>query len=573
MEFMRGAQGRTNGENMARELINIEGVDRSFGPVDVLVDINLLVQDGDRIGIVGHNGAGKTTLLNTISERSQDVGEVQYAPGIRIAYLTQIRDLDSDSTIEEELGRKGRQFRELEEEIAAIEAQMIEPSFYDGDWEGVMERYSELQQTLGESGGGNVANIAKATLTTLGLDKHPMDMKVSKLSGGEKAKLALARQLVGLAAVDVMFLDEPTNHLDIETTEWLEAFLKDFKGAQLIVSHDRYFLDQVCTRIVEVDNLRAWPWKGNYSQFLRQKIATEAALGDMIHTVEKKIAATTGALKQMKRANKFDKSISAKQKMIERMQKELKILRARVPKKRKPLILQLEATDKASMDVLQMDGATKIFEGLDRPLLNNQDLEVRKGDRIGIVGGNGQGKTTLLKLINGDEKLTSGTRDLAPGAEIGYFHQDHGTLDFNMNAVEQIQKLRPDFSYGDIRAALGRFQFTGDQVTTKLSQLSGGERARVALLKLLLEENNLLLMDEPTNHLDMDSKDTLEEALIGYEGSLITVSHDRWFLDQVVNRIWELQDGIVTVYYGNYTDYIRAKKGLPPLAEDEVSQI
>ncbi|MBT6255730.1 MAG: ABC-F family ATP-binding cassette domain-containing protein [Euryarchaeota archaeon] len=558
---------------MARQLINIEGVDRSFGPVDVLLDINLLVQDGDRIGIVGHNGAGKTTLLNTISEQSQDVGDIDYAPGIRIAYLTQIRDIESDSTIEEELGRKGRQFQELEEEIASIESQMADPAFYDGDWESVMERYSELQQTLGASGGGNVASIAKATLARLGLDKHPMDMQVNKLSGGEKAKLALARQLVGLAGVDVMFLDEPTNHLDIETTEWLEGFLKDFKGAQLIVSHDRYFLDQVCTRIVEVDNLRAWPWKGNYSQFLRQKIATEAALGDMIHTVEKKIAATTGALKQMKRANKYDKSISAKQKMIERMQQELKALRARVPKKRKPLILTLEATDKASMDVLQLDGATKIYEGLERPILNNQDLEVRKGDRIGIVGGNGQGKTTLLKLINGDEKLTSGIRDLAPGCEIGYFHQDHATLDFNLSPVEQIQKLRPDFQYGDIRAALGRFQFSGNQVTTKLSQLSGGERARVALLKLLLEENNLLLMDEPTNHLDMDSKDTLEEALKGYEGSLITVSHDRWFLDQVVNRIWELQDGVVTVYYGNYTDYIRAKRGLPPLAEGEISSI
>ena len=558
---------------MARQLINIEGVDRSFGPVDVLLDINLLVQDGDRIGIVGHNGAGKTTLLNTISEQSQDVGDIDYAPGIRIAYLTQIRDIESDSTIEEELGRKGRQFQELEEEIASIESQMADPAFYDGDWESVMERYSELQQTLGASGGGNVASIAKATLARLGLDKHPMDMQVNKLSGGEKAKLALARQLVGLAGVDVMFLDEPTNHLDIETTEWLEGFLKDFKGAQLIVSHDRYFLDQVCTRIVEVDNLRAWPWKGNYSQFLRQKIATEAALGDMIHTVEKKIAATTGALKQMKRANKYDKSISAKQKMIERMQQELKALRARVPKKRKPLILTLEATDKASMDVLQLDGATKIYEGLERPILNNQDLEVRKGDRIGIVGGNGQGKTTLLKLSNGDEKLTSGIRDLAPGCEIGYFHQDHATLDFNLSPVEQIQKLRPDFQYGDIRAALGRFQFTGNQVTTKLSQLSGGERARVALLKLLLEENNLLLMDEPTNHLDMDSKDTLEEALKGYEGSLITVSHDRWFLDQVVNRIWELQDGVVTVYYGNYTDYIRAKRGLPPLADGEVSNI
>ena len=558
---------------MVRDLITVEGVDRSFGPVDVLVDINLLVQDGDRIGIVGHNGAGKTTLLNTISEQTQDVGDIEFAPGIRLAYLTQIRDIDSNSTIEEELGRKGRQFQELEEEIAKIEAEMADPAFYEGDWESVIERYSQLQQTLGESGGGNVASIAKATLARLGLDKHPMDMQVSKLSGGEKAKLALARQLVGLAGVDVIFLDEPTNHLDIQTTEWLEGFLRDFKGAQLIVSHDRYFLDQVCTRIVEVDNLRAWPWKGNYSKFLQQKIAQEATLNDMIKTVEKKIDATTGALKQMKRANKYDKSISAKQKMIERMQQELKALKARVPKKRKPLILKLEATDKASMDVIQIEGGSKSFDGLERPILNNQDLEIRKGDRIGIVGGNGQGKTTLLKLINGDETLDSGKRDLAPGCQIGYFHQDHATLDFNLNPVEQIEKLRPDFQYGDIRAALGRFQFSSEQVKTKLSQLSGGERARVALLKLLLEENNLLLMDEPTNHLDMDSKDTLEEALINYEGSLVTVSHDRWFLDQVVNRIWELQDGVVTVYYGNYTDYVRAKKGLPPLGEDEISSV
>ena len=232
---------------MVRELITVEAVDRSFGSTDVLQDINLIVNDGDRIGIVGHNGAGKTTLLNTISEQEQDVGEIAFAPGIRIAYLTQIRDIDSDSTIEGELSRKGRQFQELEEEIASIESQMADPAFYEGDWESVMERYSELQQTLGASGGGNVASIAKATLARLGLDKHPMDMEVNKLSGGEKAKLALARQLVGLAGVDVMFLDEPTNHLDIETTEWLEGFLKDFKGAQLIVSHDRYFLDQVCT--------------------------------------------------------------------------------------------------------------------------------------------------------------------------------------------------------------------------------------------------------------------------------------------------------------------------------------
>ncbi|MGB1954314.1 MAG: ABC-F family ATP-binding cassette domain-containing protein [Candidatus Poseidoniaceae archaeon] len=558
---------------MVRELITVEGVDRSFGSTDVLQDINLIINDGDRIGIVGHNGAGKTTLLNTISEQEQDVGDIVFAPGIRIAYLTQIRDIESESTIEGELGRKGRQFQELEEEISAIEAQMIDPAFYDGEWEPVMERYSELQQTLAASGGGNVAGIAKGILEKLGLDKHPMDMNVSQLSGGEKAKLALARQLVGLSGIDVMFLDEPTNHLDIETTEWLEAFLKDFKGAQLIVSHDRYFLDQVCTRIVEVDNLRAWPWKGNYSQFIVQKEASEKALGEHIATLEKKIQSTTGAIQQMKRANKYDKSISAKHKMITRMQQELKALNSRVSRKRKPLILSLDALDKASMDVLELVDATMTFEGLERPILDNQTLEVRKGDRIGIVGGNGQGKTTLLKIINGDLKLDSGKIDVSPGSVIGYFHQDHATLDFELNAVEQIQKLRPDYQYGDIRAALGRFQFASDQVGTKLKQLSGGERARVALLKLLLEDNNLLLMDEPTNHLDMESKETLEEALIGYEGSLITVSHDRWFLDQCVNRIWELKDGKIKVYYGNYTDYVRAKLGLPPLADDEISQV
>ena len=259
--------------------------------------------------------------------------------------------------------------------------------------------------------------------------------------------------------------------------------------------------------------------------------------------------------------------------MITRMQQELKALRARVSKKRKPLVLTLDALDKASMDVLELVDATMTFEGLERPILDNQTLEVRKGDRIGIVGGNGQGKTTLLKIINGDLKLDSGKVDVSPGSVIGYFHQDHGTLDFEMNAVQQIQKLRPDYQYGDIRAALGRFQFASDQVDTKLKQLSGGERARVALLKLLLEDNNLLLMDEPTNHLDMESKETLEEALIGYEGSLITVSHDRWFLDQCVNRIWELKDGKIKVYYGNYTDYVRAKLGLPPLADDEISQV
>ena len=380
---------------MSRELIKVEGVDRAFGPVTVLQDINLIVNEGDRIGIVGHNGAGKTTLINTISEQKQDVGEIDYASGIRIAYLTQIRDIEDDSTIEEELSRKGRQFQELEEEIAAIEAQMADPAFYEGDWQPTIDRYSELQTMLGQSGGGNVANIAKAILERLGLDQHPMDMKVSDLSGGERAKLALARQLVGLAGVDVIFLDEPTNHLDIQTTEWLEEFIKEFVGAQLIVSHDRYFLDQVCTRVVEIDNLRNWNFKGNYSQYLKQKENFLAALDDRIKTVEKKISSTQGALRSMKSANKYDKSISAKHKMIERYQQELKALKARKPKQRKGLRFNLEAADKSSNDIIELKDASKRFDGLERPILDKQNLEISKGNRIGIVGGNGQGKTTF----------------------------------------------------------------------------------------------------------------------------------------------------------------------------------
>ena len=358
------------------------------------------------------------------------------------------------------------------------------------------------------------------------------------------------------------------NPFDIDT---IIASVK--KTGRLIVVHEAHLPcgpgAEIFASIVEIDNLRNWNFKGNYSQYLKQKENFLAALDDRIKTVEKKISHTQSALRSMKSANKYDKSISAKHKMIERMQQELKALKARKPKQRKGLRFNLEAADKSSNDIIELKDVSKRFDGLQRPILDKQNLEISKGDRIGIVGGNGQGKTTLLKVITGDEEIDSGDRDLAPGAIIGYYHQDHRTLDFKLDPVKQVEVLRPDMQYGDIRAALGRFQFTKEQVSTPLGKLSGGERARVALLKLLLEENNLLLLDEPTNHLDMDAKETLEEALVEYDGAIVTVSHDRWFLDQVVNQIWELQDGIVTKYYGNYTDYIRKKKGLPPLVDGE----
>lgn len=545
---------------MVRELIRLEDVHRAFGAVTVLDGINLRIDEGDRIGVVGHNGAGKTTLLRTISDQDQDVGDIAFAPGLRIAYLTQVRDIDEEATLEEELNRRGHQFKELEEEISSIETQMADPAFYEGDWQPVLDRYSELQALSARSGGTDVAGHAKNILDALELGHHPLEMPLSKLSGGERAKVALARQLVGLGEIDVFFLDEPTNHLDLPTLQWLETFLTKFQGAQLIVSHDRYFLDRICTHVLEIHDGQTRGYAGNYTAYLQQKELFLQTLSDRIEKCEKEIKRLNGALQSMKRANKYDKSISQKHQMLSRSQRELKWLKKLKPTERRGLRFNLQSTEKSSLDVLDFKQASLKFEGLRRPILNKVNIGVRRGQKIGIVGANGAGKTTLLRIINKEIALDDGEVDVRPGVEIGYFHQDHRTLDFDLTAVEQVQKLKPRMDYGDIRAMLGQFQFTKEMVATPLNKLSGGERARIAMLKLLLEENNMLLLDEPTNHLDTDAKEALEETLKGYDGCIMTVSHDRWFLDKVCDTIWELPgDGTIVVHPGNYSDYMRRK--------------
>ena len=545
---------------MARELIRIEDVHRAFGPLKVLDGINLRIDEGDRIGVVGHNGAGKTTLLRTISNQDQDLGDIAFAPGLRLAYLTQIRDIEEDATLEEELNRRGRQFQELEDEIASLEARMAEPSFYEGEWEDEMVRYQELQSMMAKSGGTNVASHAQEILKALDLAHHSLDTKLSTLSGGERAKVALARQLVGLSQIEVFFLDEPTNHLDLATLDWLEEFLNTFEGALLIVSHDRYFLDRVCNNVLEIQDAHAKGYPGNYSSFLQQKELFLATLTDRIDKTGKEVKRLKGAMMSMKRANKYDKSISQKHHMLMRAESEFRWLKSLKPKERRGLNFTLESTDKSSVEVLDFHNASLTFEGLNRPILKNLEVSVARAQKIGIIGPNGAGKTTLLRLIDGELELDSGIIDVRPGVQIGYFHQDHRSLDFELTPIEQVRALKPRMDYGDIRALLGRFQFTREMVETKLSRLSGGERARVAMLKLLLGENNLLLLDEPTNHLDTDAKEALEEALQAYEGSIITVSHDRWFLDKICDTIWELPgDGSMWIWPGNYTEYIRRK--------------
>ncbi|MDG1535697.1 MAG: ABC-F family ATP-binding cassette domain-containing protein [Candidatus Thalassarchaeaceae archaeon] len=547
---------------MARELIRIEDVHRAFGPVKVLDSVNLRIDEGDRIGVVGHNGAGKTTLLRTISDQDQDIGDIVFAPGLRLAFLTQIRDIDEGATLEQEINRRGRQFQELEDEITSLEARMAEPSFYEGDWQPDIDRYQELQSLMARSGGTNVASHAQEILRALDLAHHPLDMPLASLSGGERAKVALARQLVGLSEIDVFFLDEPTNHLDLATLDWLETFLTTFDGALLLVSHDRYFLDRVCNGIVEIQDTRAKGYPGNYSSYLQQKELFLQTLADRIKKTQAEVKRLTGALQSMKRANKYDKSISQKRFLLARAQGELRWLKSLKPRERRGLNFRLESTEKSSLEVLDFHKASLTFDGLNRPIIKGLELSVSRAQKIGIVGPNGAGKTTLLRLIQGEIKLDEGTIDVKPGVQIGYFHQDHRSLNFDMTPVDQVRLLKPRMDYGDIRSLLGRFQFTSEMVETKLSKLSGGERARVAMLQLLLEDNNLLLLDEPTNHLDTDAKEALEEALEDYEGSIITVSHDRWFLDRICDTIWELPgDGSLWIWPGNYSDYIRRKRG------------
>ena len=546
---------------MARELIRLVDVHRAFGPLTVLEGVNIRIDEGDRIGVVGHNGAGKTTLLRTISKQDQDLGDIALAPGLRLAFLTQVRDINDSATLGEELNRRGRQFQELEDEISSLEERMAEPSFYDSDWQPAMERYQELQSLMARSGGGDVAGHAQEILKALDLAHHSMDIQLSSLSGGERAKVALARQLVGLGEIDVFFLDEPTNHLDFQTLNWLEGFLNEFSGALLIVSHDRYFLDRVCNNIVEIQDAHLKGYPGNYSSHLQQKELFLQTLSDRIEKTQKEIKRLLGAMQSMKRANKYDKSVSQKHVMITRAQRELKWLKSLKPRQRQNLNFNLQSMEKSSLEVLDFHKASLTFEGLGRPVIRELEVGVRRGQKIGIVGPNGAGKTTILRIIKGELELDSGSLDVRPGVKLGYFHQDHRSLDFSLNPVQQVQALRPRMEYGDIRALLGQFQFTKDMVSVPLGKLSGGERARIALLELLLSENNMLLLDEPTNHLDTDAKEALEDALQEYDGAIITVSHDRFFLDKICDTIWELPgDGSLWVWPGNYSEYVRRKE-------------
>ncbi len=532
-----------------QDLRKVVGTDRV-----ILDDITLAFLPGAKIGVLGANGAGKSSLLRIMAGLDTEiVGEARPAPGIRIGYLPQEPSLDPSLDVLGNVEQGLASVRALLEEFEELSAKFAEP-MDDDEMNALLEKQGALQDRIDAVGGWEFERTLEIAMDALRVP--PGDAAVETLSGGEVRRVALCRLL--LQQPDLLLLDEPTNHLDLQTLDWLEDFLADYEGSLVMVSHDRYFLDRTCNNILDVHNGHVKGYKGNYSAYLQQKELFMQTLEDRIAKAEKEVKRITGALQSMKRANKYDKSISQKHFMLMRQQRQLKWMKSLRPKRRKGLAFSLSSTDKSSLDVLELRNASLTFEGLESPLMNGVFAAVSRGQKIGIVGANGVGKTTLLRTLIGDVQLDGGEVEVQPGAEIGYFHQDHRTLDFNLTPVEQVQRLKPRMEYGDIRAMLGKFQLNKDQVETKLKSLSGGERARIALLKLLLEDNNLLLLDEPTNHLDTDAREAVEEAFKEYEGSIIIVSHDRWFLDAICDTIWHLPgDGSLNIYPGNYSHVFR----------------
>lgn len=531
-------------------VLDVQNLTLSFGENTLFSNVSFDIKEKEKVGLIGCNGAGKTSLFKIITgEYTPDDGACFISKNSRLGYMEQ-HTCSENKTVWDELVSVFDDLIVIEKRLEEITELLTKG---EGNQTELIEEQDRLNTIFTRDGGLTYKSMTRSALIGLGFGEDDFTMPTAKLSGGQRSKLILAKLL--LSKADFLLLDEPTNHLDIKAVEWLEGFLKDFNGACLIVSHDRYFLDKITTKTVEIENKKCRSYIGNYSEFLVKKAAEQKAIEEKYENDMKEIARLEGIIEQQRQWNreKNIKTAESKEKVVERIKAQLVVPDSKVAR------IRFDFTPKcvSGEDVLSVSDLKKSFG--DKTIFSNTSFEVKKGERVFLLGDNGCGKTTLLKVLMKDYIPDGGTFKFGSNVFTGYFDQVQAKLDLTKTAIEEVWSSFPSMSETSVRSALAAFLFKGDEVYKNLSDCSGGERARIALLKLMLGKFNFLLLDEPTNHLDAFSREELENTLLDYSGTMLIVSHDRYFINKLASRILELTPTGVNEYLGNYDEYIDRK--------------
>ena len=531
-------------------VLDVKNLTLSFGENILFSNVSFDIKEKEKVGLIGCNGAGKTSLFKIITgEYTPDDGACFISKNSRLGYMEQ-HTCSENKTVWDELVSVFDDLIAVEKRLEEITELLTKG---EGNQTELIEEQDRLNTIFTRDGGLTYKSMTRSALIGLGFGEDDFAMPTAKLSGGQRSKLILAKLL--LSKADFLLLDEPTNHLDIKAVEWLEGFLKDFNGACLIVSHDRYFLDKITTKTVEIENKKCRSYIGNYSEFLVKKAAEQKAIEEKYENDMKEIARLEGIIEQQRQWNreKNIKTAESKEKVVERIKAQLVVPDSKVAR------IRFDFTPKcvSGEDVLSVSDLKKSFG--DKTIFSNTSFEVKKGERVFLLGDNGCGKTTLLKVLMKDYIPDGGTFKFGSNVFTGYFDQVQAKLDLTKTAIEEVWSSFPSMSETSVRSALAAFLFKGDEVYKNLSDCSGGERARIALLKLMLGKFNFLLLDEPTNHLDAFSREELENTLLEYSGTMLIVSHDRYFINKLASRILELTPTGVNEYLGNYDEYIDRK--------------
>jgi ATP-binding cassette subfamily F protein 3 len=528
-------------------LLACQNISKAYGDKQVLSDVTFHIEEKEKLAIVGINGSGKTTLLKVImGEEQADSGQVVISRDRTVGYLSQHQDISFDNTIYNEMLQTKKEIIEMEAEIRRLEQEM---KHKDGEeLAAVMESYNRLSSAYDRENGYAYESEITGVLKGLGFDRSDYDRHINTLSGGQRMRIALGRLL--LTRPDLIILDEPTNHLDMNSIAWLEGFLSSYAGSVIVVSHDRYFIDKIASKIVEIDNTKGIVYHGNYTYYSKKRAEIRNSMMKAYLNQQREIKHQEEVITKLKQFNR--------EKSIKRAESREKLLE-RVERLDKPsevmseMRISLTPSVESGNDVLTIKDLSKSFG--ENVLFENLDMEIKRGEHVSLIGGNGTGKTTILKIINRVESKNSGNIILGSRVRIGYYDQEHQVLSFQKTIFDEISDSYPELTNTQIRNVLAAFLFTGEAVFKKIGDLSGGERGRVSLAKLMLSPANFLILDEPTNHLDIQSKEILEDAIRNYTGTVLVVSHDRYFINAISSRIIELKDKKLYSFIGNYDYY------------------